>query len=116
MERKRTEIEKRLIGNGYRLTKKVYGGNKSQKTLLYYYEKGNQYVKLDYKREKVLGVGISNYSVQELTRLEIESAMITIRNIEDDLKYDSEEMVKTEPTKGTFEEMDELAKENEWYV
>lgn len=113
MARKKTEIEKRLIGNGYRLTKKVYGGNKSQKTLYYYYEKGNQYVKLNYKREKVLGVGISNYSVQELTRLEIESAQITIRNIEDDLKYDSEEMVKTEPTTGTFEEIDELNKENE---
>ena len=113
MERKKTEIEKRLLGNGYRLTKKSYGGNKSQKTLYYYYEKGNQYVKLDYKREKVLGVGISNYSKTELTRMEIEGAMITIRNIEDDIKYDNEEMVKNEPTTGTFEELDTECKERE---
>lgn len=113
MERKITDLEQRLINNGYRLTKKIYGGKKSDKTLYYYYEKGNQYVKLDYKRETVLGVGISNYSKTELTRMEIEGAMITIRNIEDDIKYDNEEMVKNEPTKGTFEEMDELSKEKE---
>ena len=113
MERKTTEIEKRLLGNGYRLTKKIYGGIKSQKTLYYYYEKGNQYVKLDYKREQVLGVGISNYSKTELTRMEIEGAMIIIRNIEDDIKYDNEEMVKKEPTTGTFEELDELNKESQ---
>ena len=70
-------------------------------------------MKLDYKREQVLGVGISNYSKTELTRVEIESAMITIRNIEDDIKYDNEEMVKTEPTKGTFEEIDSECKERE---
>lgn len=113
MERKTTEIEKRLLGNGYRLTKKIYGGSKSQKTLYYYYEKGNQYVKLDYKREQVLGVGISNYSKTELTRMEIEGAMIIIRNIEDDIKYDNEEMVKKEPTTGTFEEIDTECKERE---
>ena len=113
MERKITDLEQRLINNGYRLTKKIYGGKNSKKTLYYYYEKGNQFVKLDYKREMVLGVGISNYSCKELTRMEIEGIKITIRNIEDDIKYDSQEMVKNEPTTGTFEEMDELSKENE---
>lgn len=113
MERKTTEIEKRLLGNGYRLTKKIYGGSKSQKTLYYYYEKGNQFVKLDSKREQVLGVGISDYSCKELTRMEVEGIKITIRNIEDDLKYDNEEMVKTEPTKGTFEEIDTECQERE---
>ena len=34
-------------------------------------------------------------------------------DIEDDIKYDNEEMVKNEPTKGTFEEIDSECKERE---
>lgn len=111
MERKITELEQRLIGNGYRLTNKQYGGRKSEKTLYYDYEKKTldniQFVRLDSKREKVLATGIRNYFNERLTRVEVEGIKITLLNIEHDINYDNEEMVKAEPTKGTFEQIDE---------
>lgn len=117
MERKTTELEQRLIGNGYRLTNKQYGGRKSEKTLYYDYEKhtptANQFVRLDSKREKVLACGLKDYSCKALTRIEVEGIKIIIRNIEDDIKRDYEEMVKVEPTKGTFEQLDEENVEKE---
>ena len=96
MERKVTDLEKRLIGNGYRLTTKQYGGRKSDKTLSYYYEKGDYFVRLDYKREKVLSCGLKNYFRKELTRIEVEGIKCCILNIEHDINHDNEEMVKGE--------------------
>ena len=90
MKRKVTELEQRLINNGYRLTKKEYGGRKSEKTLSYHYEKGDQFVRLDYKRENILCLGITNYHPQVVTKLELEELRIKIYNIEQDTKHDNE--------------------------
>lgn len=96
MQRKVTELEQRLINNGYRLTTKEYGGRKSEKTLCYVYEKGEQYVRLDYKRDMVLSLGISNYSCKRVTKVELEHLRIMLYNIEQDTIHDNEEMVKGE--------------------
>ena len=118
MKRKTTELEQRLINNGYRLTKKVYGGRKSEKTLYYYYEKDNAFIKLDYTREKVLSVGLSNYSCKEFTRMELEGAKLSIGSIEYDINHDiekeCEEMVKCDGVVPmTFEELDQASEESE---
>ena len=93
MKRKVTELEQRLINNGYRLTKKEYGGRKSEKTICYDYEKGDQFVRLDYKRENILSLGITNYHPQVVTKLELEELRIKIYNIEQDTLHDSEVLV-----------------------
>lgn len=86
MKRKTTELEQRLINKGYRLSHKQYGGRHSEKTLSYYYVKENQFVRLDYKREMVLSLGLLNYQCRELTRMELEGLKIAIYNIEQDIK------------------------------
>ena len=88
MKRKTTTLEQRLINSGYRLSHKQYGGRHSEKTLSYYYVKENQFVRLDYKREMVLGLGLLNYQCRELTRMELEGLKIAIYNIEQDIKED----------------------------
>lgn len=111
MERKITEQEKILISNGYRLSSKIYGGRKSQKTLGYYYTNGNQYVLLDYTREKVLSVGLFKFETE--TKLDLEHKRSALYNIEQDCKYEQEMLVVPNAKPMTFEEMDELSKENE---
>lgn len=96
MKRKTTDLEQRLINNGYRLTTKEYGGRKSEKTLCYIYEKGEQYVRLNYKRNMVLSLGISNYSCKRLTKVELESLRIKLYNIEQDTLHDNEEWANVE--------------------
>jgi len=117
MERKQTDLEQRLIGNGYRLVGKQYCGRKSEKTAYYDYEKhtpsGIQFVRLDSKREQVLATGIRNYFNERLTRVEVEGIKITLLNIEHDINHDNEEMVKAKPTTGTFEQLDEENQERE---
>lgn len=116
MERKITEQEKILISNGYRLSSKIYGGRKSQKTLGYYYIKDNQFVLLDYKREKVLSSGL--FTFERITKTSVEDTRSALYNVEQDCKHFDNEMVAIPNSKPmTFEEMDELAKENEqWKV
>ena len=90
MKRKITKLEQTLIDNGYRLSHKQYGGRKSEKTLSYYYVKlnpqikHNQFVRLDYKRENILSLGILNYTCQELTRFELDGLKVLIESIEND--------------------------------
>ena len=112
MERKITEQEKILISNGYRLSSKIYGGRKSQKTLGYYYTNGNQFVLLDYKREKVLSSGL--FTFERITRTSVEETRSALYNVEQDCKHFDNGMVAIPNAKPmTFEEMDELAKEKE---
>ena len=96
MNRKITELEQRLINNGYRLSHKQYGGRHSEKTLSYYYVKNDQFVRLDYKREQVLSLGLTNYQCRELTRMELEGLKLRFYNIEQDIKEDR--WAKTEIT------------------
>ena len=111
MERKITEQEKILISNGYRLSSKIYGGRKSQKTLGYYYTKGNQFVLLDYKREKVLSSGL--FTFERTTKTSVEDTRCVLYNVEQDCKYFENKMGIPNAKPMTFEEMDELSKEKE---
>lgn len=96
MKRKITELEQRLIDNGYRLSHKQYGGRKSEKTLSYYYVKQDQFVRLDYKREQVLSLGLLNYHCQELTKMECEGIKLRLyyieQNIEEQKSFLSEDL------------------------
>lgn len=115
MERKITEQEKILISNGYRLSSKIYGGRKSQKTLGYYYTKGNQFVLLDYKREKVLSSGL--FVFERTTKISVEDTRFALFNIEQDCKHVDADTTfqhfRSAKPLMTFEEMDELSKEQE---
>lgn len=113
MKRKITTQEQILINNGYRLSSKEYGGRKSEKTLTYYYTKGNAYIMLDSKREKIISFGLLNYNKQKLTKLDIDELRMDLYKIECDTRHVEEEMVRVEPTKGTFEEIDEMSHEKE---
>ena len=95
---------------------KIYGGRKSQKTLGYYYTKGNQFVLLDYKREKVLSSGL--FVFERTTKTSVEETRSALYNVEQDCKHFDNEMVAIPNAKPmTFEEMDELAKENkQWKI
>lgn len=114
MKRKTTELEQTLINNGYRLSHKQYGGRHSEKTLSYYYVKGEQFVRLDYKRENVLSYGLLNQSFNELTSYDLDQVRTKLYNVKYDLEYESAEMVKVDNLKSmNFEELDQECKENE---
>lgn len=122
MNRKITELEQRLINNGYRLSHKQYGGRHSEKTLSYYYVKNDQFVRLDYKREQVLSLGLTNYQCRELTRMECEGIRLKLYNIEQDIHReptlcvstpnDNDEEIVDYIKSSTPEQLDELCKEN----
>jgi len=84
MKRKITELEQRLIDNGYYLSHKQYGGRKSEKTISYTYVQQNKFVRLDYKRENVLAFGLLNYHAMELTEMEWRGIKILLDMIKND--------------------------------
>ena len=55
MKRKVTDLEQKLIQNDFRLLGKEYGGKHSQKTVSYIYQRGDEYIKLDHTRTRVIG-------------------------------------------------------------
>lgn len=95
MKRKITDLEQRLINKGYRLAHKEYGGRKSEKTLSYYYIKDDQFVRLNYKRDEVVSLGLLNYCRNHLTKYDIDGLRIRIYNIEQDIK--EQEPKETKP-------------------
>jgi len=76
MKRKITELEQKLIADGWCLTIKRYTGKHSEKTFCYEYHKtsdlrnGNktyeQIIKLDQKRSQIVNYGINNVQVEFL--------------------------------------------------
>ena len=62
MKRKITELEKTLLENSYVLVAKQYSGKHSEKTQCYIYQNGNNAIKIDYTRTKVLdfSIGVVN--------------------------------------------------------
>ena len=76
-KRKTTQIEEKLIEDGWYLKSKSYSGKNSEKTDFYDYTKNVEFeenfafaaiVRLDSKREKVINIGIPNINVDNLTR------------------------------------------------
>lgn len=62
MKRKETILEQRLISNGWILTQKTYFGKHSEHIGNYIYEKDDNKIILDAKREKVVDYGIKGVS------------------------------------------------------
>lgn len=58
MERKTTELEQKLIANGFELTQKKYKGKHSERIASYLYTKGYLFVVLNPKRDMVLDYGV----------------------------------------------------------
>ena len=86
MKRKITQLEQRLLDNGYYLSHKSYSGRKSEKTLSYTYVCQNKFVRLDYKREKVITYGLLNYHAMELTEMELQGIKLLLNFIKNDLE------------------------------
>lgn len=65
MKRKVTNLEKRLIADGYKLTLKRYTGKHQDKILWYEYTKTNTdlVIRLNPKRDKVVTFGIANLNI-----------------------------------------------------
>lgn len=62
MKRKITELEQKLLDNDYKLAGKQYSGKHSEKTYCYIYQNGNNAIKIDHTRTKVLdfSIGVVN--------------------------------------------------------
>lgn len=71
MKRKITDLEKALLENNYVLVAKQYSGKHSEKTQCYIYQNGNNVIKIDYTRTKVLdfSIGVVNGIVDKTTLL-----------------------------------------------
>ena len=87
MKRKTTQLEKRLLDNGYYLSHKSYSGRKSEKTLSYTYVCQNKFVRLDYKREKVITYGLLNYHAMELGEMELQGISLALSKVKNDIDY-----------------------------
>lgn len=58
MKRRITDLEKKLLENGYTLTSKLYKGKHSEKTCCYVYKNGHNAIKLDYTRTNVIDFAV----------------------------------------------------------
>ena len=132
MKRKITELEQKLLDNGWNLTNKVYTGKHSEKTDYYEYRKiadlrneGKEYeqiIKLDLKRSKIVSFGVGNVNIYYLN----DDELLFIRTLYFQLShfvnliskpkkeesttifdaYDNYNIEEKKPM--TFEELDEL--------
>lgn len=76
MKRKVTELERKLIDNGWCLTTKRYTGKHSQKILCYEYHKTSDlrndnktydlFIQLDQKRSQIVKYGIANLFIERM--------------------------------------------------
>lgn len=82
MKRKTTELEQKLINDGWCLTIKRYTGKHSEKTHCYEYHKTSdlrnngksyeQIIELDQKRSQIVNYGIANIQINYLDREELD--------------------------------------------
>ena len=93
MKRNVTELEQKLINDGWHLTLKRYHGKNAEKTLCYEYHKTadlrheeqtfNQFIRLDTKRTKITKFGIENLNLETLddeTMLFLRGLFISLRD------------------------------------
>lgn len=140
MKRKVTELEKKLIENGWYLAVKRYTGKGSNKILCYEYHKTSdirnngktykQIIRLNQKRSLIVGYGIANLQIEYLNEDElmvIRFVFFELRKFADRLTAEqdhskdivdyalipSEEMPHKKQPPMTPEEMDELCEEIE---
>lgn len=82
MKRKVTDLEQKLINDGWYLTNKRYTGKHSQKILCYEYHKTSDlrndnktydlFIQLDQKRSQIVKYGVSNIQIDYLDREELD--------------------------------------------
>ena len=135
MKRKITELEQKLLENGWYLANKRYTGKRSEKTLCYEYQKTSDlrndnkvydlFINLDLKRSQIVKYGVANLFIERMT----EEELTIVRFIFLELRKFVESLTKVEEPKVnvpnseldekqelppmTPEQFDELCKENE---
>ena len=105
MKRKITDLEQKLINDGWCLTIKRYTGKHSEKTHCYEYHKisdirnnGKSYeqvIELDQKRSQIVNYGIANIQINYLDREELD----LIRFLFLELRHCVERLTKVEEPK-----------------
>lgn len=120
MERKITELEQKLLDDGWVLTEKHYTGNHSEKTEFYDYRKNVPYekdlgfdaiVRIDSKRTKIINVGIPNVYIDNLTREKHEELVYRYRFLQDYVKKIVETKITETCKKPTLEDLNLTPKE-----
>lgn len=121
MKRKITNLEQKLINNGWCLTIKRYTGKHSEKTLCYEYHKTSdlrnenrsyeQIIKLDQKRSHIVDFGINNVSVEFLNDQEL----TFVRSLYLILKLYVERLTNNDQEQLTNDQIVELCEEIEKY-
>ena len=81
MKRKITELEQKLLENGWYLANKRYTGKRSEKTLCYEYQKTSDlrndnkvydlFINLDLKRSQIVKYGVANLFIERMTEEEL---------------------------------------------
>ena len=81
MKRKITELEQKLLDNGWYLANKRYTGKRSEKTLCYEYQKTSDlrndnkvydlFINLDLKRSQIVKYGVANLFIERMTEEEL---------------------------------------------
>ena len=136
MKRKNTELDQKLIENGWYLTNKRYTGKHSEKTQCYEYVKTSDlrndnktydlFILLDTKRSQIVNYGIKNVSFDYLGEIELCSLRflhLELRHFIERLTQVDKPLVVNVPNSEydeqveiapmTPEQFDELCKENE---
>lgn len=91
MKRKITELEQKLIDNGWKLINKTYSGKRSEKTNNYVYFKTEtltsqninygQLIKLNAKRTEIVDYGLLNVSCDLLNEQLLVTLRVMLRNL-----------------------------------
>ena len=119
MKRKITELEQKLINDGWQLVLKRYQGKKSEKVLCYEYHKTSdlrnnnktydQVIQLDQKRSQIVNYGIKNVVIDFLNDQEL----CLIRFLHLELRHYVEKLTKREPRK--IEPLLNKFSESDWH-
>lgn len=105
MKRKITELEQKLLDNGWYLANKRYTGKHSEKTLCYEYQKTSDlrndnkvydlFINLDLKRSQIVKYGVANLFIERMT----EEELTIVRFIFLELRKFVESLTKVEEPK-----------------
>ena len=105
MKRKITELEQKLLENGWYLANKRYTGKRSEKTLCYEYQKTSDlrndnkvydlFINLDLKRSQIVKYGVANLFIERMT----EEELTIVRFIFLELRKFIESLTKVEEPK-----------------
>lgn len=105
MKRKITELEQKLLDNGWYLANKRYTGKRSEKTLCYEYQKTSDlrndnkvydlFINLDLKRSQIVKYGVANLFIERMT----EEELTIVRFIFLELRKFVESLTKVEEPK-----------------